>query len=53
MVITDYAIRALIKNAQKEGAIKTRAHGLISGLTLSASKAGTAAWTLRYYVGGK
>jgi integrase len=53
MLITDLAIRALIKKAQKEGATKTQAHGLISGLTLSASKTGTAAWTFRYYVEGK
>jgi len=51
--ITDKEVRALVLNAQREGKTRTQADGLIPGLTLTASKAGTASWVLRYRIGGK
>ena len=51
--ITDIGVRALIAKAQREGKTISKADGTINGLTLTASKAGTGSWVVRYYVNGK
>lgn len=51
--ISDKQARALILKAQRDGQKLTQADGTISGLTLSASVAGTGSWRFRYYTGGK
>lgn len=51
--ITDKEVKALIARAAREGCTLTQADGTIPGLTLSASKAGTGSWVLRYRFGGK
>lgn len=51
--ITDKEVRALIAKAKREGRTATQADGYIPGLTLTASKAGTASWVVRYRTAGK
>ena len=51
--ITDKEVRALIAKAKREGRTATQADGFIPGLTLTASKAGTASWVVRYRTAGK
>lgn len=49
--ITDKEVKSLITRAQREGKAQYKRNG--SGLTVSASKTGIAAWYLRYRIGGK
>lgn len=51
--ITDKEVRALIAKAKREGRTATQADGFIPGLTLTASKAGTASWVVRYRTASK
>lgn len=51
--ITDREVRALIAKALKSGKTEYLSEGTIPGLTVSASKSGTASWYIRYRFGGK
>lgn len=51
--ITDKEVKSLITRAQREGKAQYKVEGTVSGLTVSASKTGIAAWYLRYRIGGK
>ena len=51
--ITDKEARALIASAEREQSVKTKADGIVPGLTLTASKAGRGSWVLRYRIDGK
>ena len=51
--ITDKEVRALIARAKCEERTVTQADGFIPGLTLTASKTGTASWVVRYRISGR
>lgn len=51
--ITDKEVKALIARAAREGRTLTQVDGDVPGLTLSASKAGSGSWVLRYRFDGK
>lgn len=51
--ITDKEVRSLIARAKRDAVDLSVADGVIPGLNLKASRAGTGSWHFRYYIGDK